>query len=111
MAVTVTPLDEEEIPAGLLTPVDAGSGKAKVDLPKAQAKPVGSAEKSAEKSAAKLGESALGEVESDEIASEEIASEEIAPEEMKPEEAALDKQAEKQSAAAVVQAAAGVPAA
>jgi nucleotide-binding universal stress UspA family protein len=102
VAVTVTPLDEEEIPAGLLTPVEAGSGKAKVDLPKAQAKPVGSAEKSA----AKLGESALGELESDEIASEEMK-----PEEMKPEEAALDKQAEKQSAAAVVQAAAGVPAA
>ena len=107
VAVTVTPLDEEEIPAGLLTPVDAASGKAKVDLPKAQAKPA----ESAEKSAAKLGESALGERELDEAESEEIAPEERKPEEMKPEEAALDKQAEKQSAAAVVQAAAGVPAA
>ena len=100
--MTVTPLDEEEIPAGLLMPVEAGSGKTKVDLPKALTKPAGSAEKSA----AKLGERAL-----DEAESEEIAPEEMKPEEMKPEEAALDKQAEKQSAAAVVQAAAGVPAA
>ena len=97
VAVTVTPLDEEEIPAGLLTPVDAASGKAKVDLSKDLGKPA----ELAVKSAAKLGESALG----------EVGSDEIVPEEMKPEEAALDKQAEKQSAAAVVQAAAGVPAA
>jgi hypothetical protein len=69
-------------------------GKTKVDLPKAQAKPVGSAEKSAEKSAAKLGESALGEVGSGEIAPDEIAPEEMKPEEMKPEVAALDKQAD-----------------
>ena len=102
MAVTVTPLDEEEIPAGLLAPVEAGSGKAKVDLPKALTKPAGSAEKSA----AKLGERALDEAE----------SEEIAPEEMESDEASLDniesdKKAEQKSAAAVVQAAAGVPAA
>ena len=107
VAVTVTPLDEEEIPAGLLTPVEAGSGKAKVDLPKAQAMPAESAEKSAEK----LGESALGERELDEAESEEIA-----PEEMESDEASLDniesdKKAEQKSAAAVVQAAAGVPAA
>jgi len=110
VAVTVTPLDEEEIPAGLLTPVDAASGKAKVDLPKAQAKPVGSAEKSAEKSAAKLGESALGEVGSGEIAPEEIAPEEMKPEEMKPEVAALDKKTDEKSAVAVVQPATGVSA-
>jgi hypothetical protein len=102
VAVTVTPLDEEEIPAGLLTPVEAGSGKAKVDLPKAQAKPA----ESAEKSAAKLGERVLDEAE----------SEEIAPEEMESDEAALDniesdKKTDQKSAAAVVQAAAGVPAA
>jgi len=107
VAVTVTPLDEEEIPAGLLAPVEAGSGKAKVDLPKAQAMPAESAEKSAEK----LGESALGERVLDEAESEEIA-----PEEMESDEAALDniesdKKAEQKSAAAVVKPAAGVPAA
>ena len=95
--MTVTPLDEEEIPAGLLTSVDATSGKAKVDLPKAQAKPA----ESAEKSGAKSGESALDAAELDEIAPEEAALDNIE----------ADKKAEKQSAAAVVQAAAGVPAA
>jgi hypothetical protein len=100
VAVTVTPLDEEEIPAGLLAPVDAGSGKSKVDLPKAQAKPDVSAEKPV-----KLGEIALADAELDDRESEEVKPEEVALDNIE-----SDKKADEKSAESVVQPAAGVSA-
>lgn len=74
----------ERVPAGLLMPVETPApGKAKVDLPKAQAKPVNRPKSRPQSWArARWARECWDEAESEEIAPEEMESEEMESEEM-----------------------------